>query len=205
MTSRGLFFGFYRLAAAAVRNATQLLKLDIEELEFLLDLLHETPLIHLRECALPYQLSAGRFLLNHPNVEKFAAHVPDGYFPTGNITSLIDLPQLHLPQLTSFRGVYTLAPHMLQGSVVKHVTLYWDGTERQPEKVLASLASVNNTLAFLDNCVPEWECELMPAIASHLPNLTTLSICNFATRNFNRGLIVIFTSFFVACSHGYMS
>jgi hypothetical protein len=69
--------------------------------------------------------------------------------------------------------------------------LYW--TKERELDILASLASskLSKPLKALDNCVPSWDYELIPAIASYLPQLKRLSVYNLARRKFMRGLPVI--------------
>lgn len=89
---RSLFSNFYRLTAAAVKNASKLCKLDIRRSGLLLDFLFasDISLLHLRECALPYEQNSGRFLLAHPNIESLIMRIPDGHFFTGIVKPLPD-------------------------------------------------------------------------------------------------------------------
>lgn len=159
------------------------------------------PLTNLRECAFSYTLNARRFLLNHLHVERLTIHSAR-YFPAGDATQSIDLvPPFQLPQLTLFQGECALAPRVIPGSSVQSVTLYW--TKERELDVLASLATSNlsKPLEVLDNCVPSWDYELIPAIASHLPQIKRLSVYNLAKRNFMRGLPVIqFVPLLISCS-----
>ncbi|KAF8229892.1 hypothetical protein L208DRAFT_1378744 [Tricholoma matsutake] len=160
----------------AIQQAVHLVKLDIGEAYPLVDLLCDTPLLHLRECDLLYVVSLGRFLKNHCNMETlvvFRKPLPDTLVP-------LEFPSIRLPKLSYFVGPAVMVPYVLPGSAVNLASLLW-GNDDNRETILASIVTCS-TLQAMTNFFPIWDGDLVTTIATYLPNLKGLTLKSFQTR-----------------------
>jgi hypothetical protein len=178
VSTHNLFENFFQLAAAALKQTTNLIGLDISGLCPLLSLLAETHFPRLIEVKIPYGPAVTPFL--QTNRQHLKAIVIEGP-PTPDSLELSSrhFTNVQLPELIAFIGPCNVIPHVIPGSQVQYLTICWEpGCERRLEEIVRGVAQSRNEVLGMDNLVLGWNPGLLSVIAECVPGMERLRIRN---------------------------
>ncbi|KAJ7708359.1 hypothetical protein B0H17DRAFT_1191808 [Mycena rosella] len=87
------------------------------------------------------------------------------------------IPRIHMPKLQQLEGPASIAFLVVPGSLTSQITIYWDTNSTTSfSDTLSAVARSDVNIVWLINVVPTWDCELLSAIANHLPRLQQLIV-----------------------------
>ncbi|KAJ7457189.1 hypothetical protein B0H11DRAFT_2199726 [Mycena galericulata] len=180
---------FYAIVACAIKGLKNLRILNIWISHSIFRALADMRFPQLLECRIPYAVEIIPFLQRHPGIAKISVS-PFGEFSRGSPFRFASCTQpIFLPKLQRFDGPVNIACSIVPGSQTPIMSIDWvsdsdlyfsDGTLPDHQKYfsdrLAALARPN--VVSLRNIVGAWDCEILPAITSHMPHLEYLAFGN---------------------------
>ncbi len=170
-----LFGGFYGLVTEALQKTTNLIGLDIADMDPLLAHLVKIPFPHLLEVKLPYSPQVTQFLHHHRNTLK-AIVVQGSARAEQMIYPKTFFKNVDMPELLAFVGPCTVVPFVLPKSQVGYLTVCWEPGHERPEEIVKSVAESRKDVVGMDNLVVGWSPGLLSMIGTHLPKMERLRI-----------------------------
>ncbi|KAF9446500.1 hypothetical protein P691DRAFT_761585 [Macrolepiota fuliginosa MF-IS2] len=181
---KNLFWGFYKLAAAALKRTTNIIALDIAGLDQLLALLAYTPFPKLIEVKIPYTPLLTTFLNTHRHMLR-AVVLQGPPTPSNFERSSVRFQKVEMPELMAFVGPCNVIPFVLPGSRVRYLTVCWDEACQRPEELMRFVTESRSEIMGMDNLVLGWSPTLLGVIGEFVPKVETLrirNVCSIATK-----------------------
>ncbi|KAJ7143756.1 hypothetical protein C8R44DRAFT_864789 [Mycena epipterygia] len=180
---------YYATVGSAIRKLKNVQSLEVPPSLPLFRLFSSTQFPQLSECILPSSVDIIPFVQRHtmisilhvlPSLETpwDSSDVPFDRDAPFEFMITSPIPPAHLPKLRAFIGPAALAYSVVPGSSTEYMSIDWEINGMSPSAGVATLARSNADVVWLQNIVLSWDCQLLSAVADHMPRLRYLLFRN---------------------------